>query len=779
MEKLTGGFGFPFSMLTFDSSKHIMTPYDFLKWGDGMAALKCKYCGGNVSAFPENSLGVCSRCGGIMTLPADQSERRVAAHNCGNYFRRSGKFDQALAVYQKLLREDETDAESHWCSALCRYGVDYQWDEARQSYFPQVKQPESRDFTECGEYLAALANSGGAVQLEYMKQAARIAESMNRDEPTREPPEHLVKRGFLKLEQQRFGEAEACFQQAAELQPENAMAQLGLLLAEFQCQNPKELSRCGQMIEDSPYYQAALEHGDEQLKAYLRSCANRLRQNSQEKLLEDDQAALETMEAAETNEQYCHAARLFAQLDNFEDSKEKAKERLRRAEMLRREGVYRSALSARDSGAFAQAAALFSKIPGWRDANVLAVECQEKAKAQQASQPKQDFGVPMWKKILCAVVVLALLSVGGYFGVTRYVIPQQRYNDAQALLEAGKWEQAIIAFQKLEGFKNSADRVLEIQTDYYGQAEQLLSLGDSCRAAAIFGGLLDFQDSRERSRALWQTIVPPQTISAGGWFTTAVRSDQIAAAVGDNRSEQCWVGSWMGIRSVSAGWEHTLGLRTDGTVIAAGYNGDGRGDVGSWRDMVAVSAGQWHTVGLKSNGTVIGLGCENDGRIDFTGWRDMKNISAGRNHTVGLKADGTALAVGDNQDGQCNVQSWKQLTAVSAGGAHTLGLKQDGTVLAVGDNQDGQCNVAQWSDMVSVAAGYYHSVGLKEDGTVVAVGFNDYGQCDVEEWTDIVAISAGGWHTLGLKSDGSIVATGRDLEEQCQVQGWDNMMVPK
>lgn len=750
-----------------------------MKWGDGMAAFKCKYCGGSVSAFPENALGICSRCGSTMTLPADQSERRVAAHNCGNYFRRAGKFGQALSVYQKLLREDDTDAESHWCSALCRYGVDYQWDEAQQTYLPQVREPESRDFLECGEYLAALANSGGAVQLQYIKEATRIADSMRQDAPSPEPPEHLVKRGFLKLEQQKWDEAKGSFHQAAQAQPENAMAQLGLLLAQFRCRNPKELPSCGQEIHESPHYQAALEAGDEQLKAYLQSCANRLRQSCREESQNAYQSALAAMEAAATNEQYRQAARLFAQLGDLEDAKEKAKECLRRAEVLRKDSLYRSALAARDAGAFAQAAALFSKIPGWRDANVQAVECQGRAKAQQATQPKKDYGVPMWKKILAAVLLLALLTVGGYFGVTRYVIPQQKYNAAQELLEAGRWEEAIAAFQNLEGFRDAPERVLEIQTDYYGQAEQLLSLGDSCRAAAIFGGLKDFQDARERSRTLWEAIVPEQTISAGGWFTAAVRSDLIAAAVGDNRSEQCWVGSWMGIRSISAGWEHTLGLRTDGTVVAAGYNGDGRGDVGSWQDMVAVSAGQWHTVGLKSNGTVIGLGCENDGRIDFTGWRDMKNISAGRNHTVGLKADGTALAVGDNQYGQCNVQSWKQLTAISAGGAHTLGLKQDGTVLAVGSNQEGQCNVVKWDDLVAVAAGYYHSVGLKADGTVVAVGFNDYGQCDVSEWTDIVAISAGGWHTLGLKSDGSILATGRDLEEQCQVQGWDNMLVPE
>lgn len=790
MDNLTGGFGFPFSMLTFDSSAHIMTAYDSLKRGDGMAALKCKYCGGSVSAFPDNALGICSRCGAFMTLPANITDHSAAAHNCGNYLRRTGKFDQALAVYQKLLQEDETDAESHWCSALCQYGVDYVWDQEQQAYTPQVTRPGSQDFLESGEYLAALANSGGAVQLQYEKEAAKIAGSLRQQEkplPNEtenscpdETPEHLVKRGFRRLEQQRWEEAEGCFHQAADAQPENAMAHLGLLLAQFHCRNPKELPGCGQEIHQSPHYQAALEAGDQRLTAYLQAIAQRLQQ--QDQLAKNQEAydhALSAMEAAATDEQYRQAARLFGQLGNYQDAKERAKECLRRGEFLRKEDLYRSALSAKKAGQDAQAAALFGKISGWRDANTQAVECRRRAQAQEAAQPKKDYGVPMWKKIIAALVLLALLSGGGYLAVTRYVIPQQKYNAAQALLEAGKREEAIAAFQALDGFRDAADRALGIQIDWYTQAEQLLSAGDSCRAAAIFGGLKDFQDARERSRQLWEEIVPAQTISAGGWFTAAVRSDRIATAVGDDRSEQCWVGDWMNIRSVSAGWEHTLGLRTDGTVVAVGYNGDGRGDVGDWRDMVAISAGQWHTVGLKSNGTVIGLGCENDGRIDFTGWQDMKNISAGRNHTVGLKTDGTALAVGDNQDGQCNVQSWKQLTAVSAGGAHTLGLKTDGTVVATGSNQEGQCGVKDWKGIVAVAAGYYHSVGLRADGTVVAVGFNDYGQCDVEDWTDIVAISAGGWHTLGLKSDGSIVAVGRDLEGQCEVQGWDNMLIPE
>lgn len=766
-------------MLTFDRSTHIMTAYLIHQGGEGMAILKCKYCGGNVSPFPDNALGTCSRCGAAMTLPKDT--QNAAAHNCGNYLRRTGKFDQALSVYQKLLQKDETDAESHWCSALCRFGVQYHLDEGSGEYLPSITRPESGSFLESGEYLAALANAGGAVQLQYEKEAARIAAYMGEDAPAvqTDVPSLLLKQGFWHLEQQEWAKAEKCLEQVVSAEPENAMAHLGLLLAEFRCSDPKSLTACQQDISESGHYRTALETADENLSNFLHACSHQIQRRSQLAQIEAAyQSAAKAMEAASTNEAYRQAARLFSQLNGYRDSQANAKECLRRAEMLRREGIYRSARAAKAQGQAAQAAALFAKIPGWRDANVQAVECRQRAAALEAAKPKKEPETGMWKKIVAAVFLLALLCVGGYLTVTQYVIPQRKYNAAEALLEAGRREEAIDAFQALGSFKDSPDRVLGIQIDWYNQAEQLLAAGDACRAAAAFGGLRDFQDARERSRALWETIVPPQTISAGGWFTAALRSDQSASAVGDNREEQCWVGSWLNMRSICAGWDHTVGLRTDGTVVTAGYGGDGRSTAEQWRDMVAVSAGQWHTVGLKSNGTVIGVGCGNDGRIDFEDWQDIRNISAGRNHTVGLKADGTALAVGDNRDGQCDLQGWSQLTAVSAGGAHTLGLKRDGTVLAAGSNEDGQCNVGSWTGITAVSAGYYHSVALKADGTVVAVGFNDYGQCDVADWTDIVAISAGGWHTVGLKSDGSIVATGRNENGQCEILGWDNMMLP-
>lgn len=742
-----------------------------------MATLKCKFCGGSVSAFPDNALGICSRCGATVTLPADDSPHRAAAHNCGNYLRRAGKFDQAMAQYQKLLQEDDTDAEAHWCSALCRFGVQYVPEEG--GYVPRVTRSGNGKFLESGEYLAALANSGGAVQLQYEKEAAKIADCLGEEAPPVDPA-LLLKEGFWHLNQQEWAEADRCFHQILAIQQNHGMAHLGLLLAEFQCQNPKALAACGQEIDESPHYRGAIETGDENQRKFLEACARSIHQRKQQDQSEAAyQKAQEAMDAAASGESYRQAARLFGQLNGYRDSQANAKECLRRAEILRKEAVYRAALAARNQGENQRAAELFSKIPGWRDANIQCVECRQRAAAQEAAKPRQEPKIPVWPKLLAAVFLLALLSLGAYLTVTKYVIPQQKYNAALALLEAGNRSKAIAAFRQLGSFKDSAQQVETIQTEWYAEAQQLLSAGDKTRAAAAFGGLEDFQDARERSRALWEQIVPPQTISAGGWFTAALRSDRTAVAVGDNREEQCWVGSWLNIRSVTTGWEHTLGLRTDGTVVAAGYNGDGRGNVEDWRNMAAVSAGQWHTVGLRTNGTVIGLGCDKDGRLDFAEWENIQNISAGRNHTLGLTADGTALAVGSNQDGQCDVAGWSQLTALSAGGQHSLGLKIDGTVVAAGSNAEGQCAVSDWEGVVAISAGYYHSVGLRADGTVVAVGLNSDGQCDVEGWTDIVAISAGGWHTLGLKSDGAIVAVGRNVNAQCEVLGWDNMMIPE
>lgn len=507
-----------------------------------MATLKCKYCGGNVSAFPGNALGICSRCGATVTLPADDSQHRAAAHNCGNYLRRAGKFDQAMAQYQKLLQEDDTDAEAHWCSALCRFGVQYVLETEDGAYVPRVTRPGNGKFLESGEYLAALANSGGAVQLQYEKEAAKIADCLGEEAPSVDPS-LLLKQGFWHLNQQEWPEADRCFQQVLSIQQKNGMAHLGLLLSEYHCQNPRALAACNQEIDKSPHYRGAMEAGDENQRKFLESCARSIHQKTaQEQSEAAYQKARKAMNAAASGETYRQAARLFGQLNGYKDSQANAKECLRRAEILRKEAVYQAALAAKNQGENQQAAELFSKIPGWRDANIQAVECRQRADAQQAAKPRQEPKAPIWRKIIAAVFLLALLSLGAYLTVTNYVIPQQKYNAALALWDTGNRAEAIEAFRQLGSFKDSPQQVEAIQTEWYAEAQQFLSAGNKVRAAAAFGWLEDFQDARERSRALWEEIVPlrPSAPGAGSPPPSALTEPPLRWAT-TGRSSAGWV----------------------------------------------------------------------------------------------------------------------------------------------------------------------------------------------------------------------------------------------
>ena len=141
-----------------------------------MAVIQCKMCGGDIERNEVKTVGICESCGSTVTLPKASDERRTARFNRGNYFRRQGDFDKALAVYESLVREDETDAEAHWCCALCRFGIIYVEDPHTYEFDPACYRARFDSFTEDADYLAALKYSDGITQRQYRKDAAKIAE---------------------------------------------------------------------------------------------------------------------------------------------------------------------------------------------------------------------------------------------------------------------------------------------------------------------------------------------------------------------------------------------------------------------------------------------------------------------------------------------------------------------------------------------------------------------------------------------------------------------------
>lgn len=141
-----------------------------------MAIIKCKMCGGDIDIAADKTFGTCEYCGSAMTLPKVDDEQRAAAFNRGNHFRRTGEFDKALAVYEHIVMEDNTDAEAHWCCALCRFGIEYVEDPVSYEWIPTCHRASFDNFLEDVDYLAALEYSDGVTKRQYQKDAAKIAE---------------------------------------------------------------------------------------------------------------------------------------------------------------------------------------------------------------------------------------------------------------------------------------------------------------------------------------------------------------------------------------------------------------------------------------------------------------------------------------------------------------------------------------------------------------------------------------------------------------------------
>ena len=638
---------------------------------------------------------------------------------------------------------------------------------------------------------------------------AVIRETVAASAPANTNTAPLLERAFMFLEDGDWQSADEYCEKVLDLEPKNAEAYLGKLMAELKVKKQIGLINCSQPFDNKANYQKVIRFADSALKEKLEKCIRAINKRNEIARLEGIYAqACEKMVQAKTERGFISVADEFSKISDFRDSAEMAKKCREKAEEAKitaqKDAVYNNACEilnrkvriSDENINYKKALADFRSLGDWRDSPRKAEEClkkmeqreqalaEEKARREaKAAERKAQLAQKEKKKaklkkalIIGASALVGLIVIAVIISA---VSKSAKYKDAVELAENGKYEEAIVLFEELGNYKDSEEQIeLLKQKQKYNEAVAVLEKGDKAKAAMIFGEASGYKDARERSFALWDEAAVRETVSAGDFHTVGLKSDGTVVAVGDNEGGQCDIDGWTDIVAVSAGGNHTVGLKSDGTIVAVGDNDYGRCDVDGWTDIVAVSAGENHTVGLKSDGTVVAVGDNDYGQCNVDGWTDIVAVSAGYYHTVGLKSDGTVVAVGDNEDGQCGVDGWTDIVAVSAGWRHTVGLKSDGTVVAVGDNEDGQCDVGGWTDIVVVSASYDHTVGLKSDGTVVAVGDNEDGQCDVGGWTDIVAVSAGKLHTVGLKSDGTVVAVGYNYYGQCNVDGWTDIKLP-
>ena len=794
-----------------------------------MAVFKCKMCGGTLEIKNNETVAVCEYCGTKQTLPKLDDDRKANLYDRANHFRRNNEFDKAMGIYEQILNEDSTDAESYWSLVLCRYGIEYVEDPATHKRIPTVNRAQYTSIFDDEDYKSALQYADGSQKEVYEAEANAINE---------------IQKGILAIsgKEEPF-DVFICYKEtdqngrrtpdsvlATELYHELTREGFKVFFSRITLED-----KLGQEYE--PYIFAALNSAKVMVvlgtkpeyfnAVWVKNEWNRylaLIKNGARKVLIP---AFKDMDPYDLPEEFSHLqAQDMAKLGFMQDlirgikkltqanePKEPSKETVVVNTNTNIAPLLKRAFMFLEDGDFARADEFCEQVLNQDPENAAAylgkLMAQLKVhKQEDLTDCEQPFDENNnYKKAVRFADETLYNTLNGYLLHIKERKENERLNAVYAetvkimnnaktqedfitvinkFKEISVWKDSneLIAFcqNKIEEIKiqEEADR---LEAERKAEEKRIVKEKAVKKRKKIFFASIPVVCVIIVIVIVLTTIIVPSNYYHEGMamlennnYAKAIESFTYAGNYKDAREQRSYcIKHFAKKDTISAGSNHTIGLKSDGTVVAVGNGYFSQNDVSSWKDIIAVAAGGYHAVGLKSDGTIIAVGDNDDGACDVSNWKDIAAIAAGTQHTVGLKSDGTVVAVGNNDKGQCDVSNWKDIIAISAGAQHTVGLKFDNTVVAVSD-YFGQSDTSSWKDIIAISAGDYHTVGLKSDGTVMAAGSNYMGQCDVAGWKDIIAISAGKFHTVGLKTDGTVVAVGDNHDDQCNVSGWKDIV---
>ncbi|MBD5523835.1 MAG: TIR domain-containing protein [Lachnospiraceae bacterium] len=144
-----------------------------------MSVLICKMCGGDLEIKEGMTTVRCPYCGTNQTLPKFDDEKRLRLYDRANHYRRSNDYDKAMAMYEHILEEDQTDSEAYWGIVLCRYGIEYVDDPATHKKIPTVNRAQYTSILADEDYKAALRYAD-VVQAGIYEQEARVIDTIQR-----------------------------------------------------------------------------------------------------------------------------------------------------------------------------------------------------------------------------------------------------------------------------------------------------------------------------------------------------------------------------------------------------------------------------------------------------------------------------------------------------------------------------------------------------------------------------------------------------------------------
>ena len=328
----------------------------------------------------------------------------------------------------------------------------------------------------------------------------------------------LLKRAFMFLEDGDWNSANEYCEKVLDIDPENASAYLGKLLSELRVRKQEALKEQAEPFDHNNNYQKAVRFADEKLKTALAGCIEHINTRNENARLDSIYTrAKNAMSAANTESAYKEAAHLFESIDEYQDSAVLAQSCYEKAVIARKDAILsegKSKMTGEVISNYEAAIKLFESISGWKDADEKIYACQKKieeikAKAEadrlekerqaEIARKEAEKRAKTIKKIAIITTPIVCAVIAFIIVLNAVIIPNGKYNDAVALMEAGKYIEAINAFEALNGYKDSATQInncnTAIKDGKYNNAIALMEAGKYIEAINAFEALNGYKDS--------------------------------------------------------------------------------------------------------------------------------------------------------------------------------------------------------------------------------------------------------------------------------------------
>lgn len=640
---------------------------------------KCKMCGGDLDVIEGKTIAVCESCGSKQTLPRLTDDKKKNMYDRANHFRRNNEYDKAMSIYETILNEDKTDAESYWSLVLCKYGIEYVEDPKTNQRIPTCNRTQYTSVLADENYKAAIEYADSEQKEIYEAEAheidaiqKNILEISRKEEPfdificykesdadgkrtpdsvvaqemyyelTQEgykvffsritledklgtayepyifaalnsakimivvstkkeyvnavwvenewsrflhmaekeedktlipayrdmdpydlpdefshlqaldmsklgfmqdllhgikkimqedkeervvreevPVNHvpanaapLLERVFLFLEDGDWESADSYCEKVLDIEPKNARAYLGKLMAELRVSKEEDLSEYADSFDDRNNYQKVLRFADEELRKRVESYATIVNERREQKRLEGIYCrAVSKMEEAGNEEGYKKAAEIFRSVSGYKDADVLAKQCFEQAEECRKALIYHEAIMIADYMTIdylERAIRELQTISGWRDADEKIKKYQCKVEEIKARQERERIEKERQielarlaaekqakkRKITTAVItIVAVICIAFSCAWIFVIYPTQEYNKGLDLIAEGNFEEGYAVLEKLGDFKDAGE---QIKLGKYNQGLGLITAGDFDEGYAVLEEVGDFKDAGEQ-----------------------------------------------------------------------------------------------------------------------------------------------------------------------------------------------------------------------------------------------------------------------------------------